>query len=241
MGERARLVEVGSGEADPELDGRECDAAADRGMIGIEAHDRLAPRRIFGAFRQFGDQLRGDIVLDNHVIGRHVAPRPVQIGLPHRDRIAPQRGGDRIHHPLDREHPLRPAEAAEGSVGDGVGAETVRDDLDRGEVIAIVRVEHGAVVDRQAQVHRRAAARGELQPDALDPPLAIEADVVIDREIVALAGDRHVLVAIGAILGRAPRLGGDQRAGAGEQRRLALLPAERAAHPPHLDRHLGMR
>ena len=147
--------------------------------------------------------------------------------------------GDRVHHPLDRHHPLRPAEAAEGGVGDGVGLEPVRDDLDRGEVIAIVGVEHRPVVDREAEVGGGAAARGEVDADALDPALAVEADIVIGGEIVALAGHHHVVVAVGADLGRAAGLGGDQRAGGGISGGLGLLAAERAAHPADLDGDVG--
>jgi hypothetical protein len=82
------------------------------------------------------------------VIWRHVAARTVEIGLSHLERVAAERGGDRVHHPLDRHHPLRPAEAAEGGVRDGVGLQPLRDDLDRGQEVAIVRVEHRPVVDR---------------------------------------------------------------------------------------------
>jgi hypothetical protein len=155
------------------------------------------------------------------------------------ERIEPEMGRDRVHHPLDRHHPLRPAEAAEGGVGDGVGLEPARDDLDRGQVIAIVGVEHGAVADREAEVGGGAAARGEGDADALDPALAVEADIIVRREIVALAGHDHVVVAVGADLGRAAGLGDDQSAGGGVGGGLGLLAAEAAAHPPDLDRDVG--
>ena len=115
------------------------------------------------------------------MIGRHVAAGAVEIGLAHGERIEPEVRGDGVHRPLDRHHPLRPAEAAEGGVGDGVGLEAVRDDLDRGQVIAIVGVEHRPVVDREAQIGGGAAARGEGDADALDPALAVEADIIVAR------------------------------------------------------------
>ena len=75
--------------------------------------------------------------------------------------------------------------------------------------------------------------------DALDPALAVEADIIVGGEIVALAGHEHVVVAVGADLGRAPGLRGDQRAGGGISSGLGLLAAEPAAHPADLDRHVG--
>ena len=73
-----------------------------------------------------------------------------------------------------------------------------------------------------------------------DPALAVEADVVIRGEIVPLAGHDHVVVAVGAELGRAAGLRRDQSAGGGEGGGLGFLAAERAAHPAHLDDDLGM-
>ncbi len=74
----------------------------------------------------------------------------------------------------------------------------------------------------------------------LDPALAVEADVIVRGEIVALAGHDHVVVAVGAELGGAAGLRGDQRAGGGEGGGLGLLAAERAAHPADLDGDVGM-
>ena len=100
-------------------------------------------------------------------------------------------------------------------------------------------MEHRPVVDRKAQIGGGAAARGERDADPLDPALAVEADIVIGSEIVALAGHDHIVVAVGADFGGAAGLGGDQRAGGGISGGLSLLAAERAAHPPDLDRHIG--
>ena len=74
---------------------------------------------------------------------------------------------------------------------------------------------------------------------ALDPAVAVEADIIVDREIVALAGHDHVVVAVGADLGRAAGLGRDQRAGGGKSGGLGLLAAERAAHAADLDGDVG--
>ena len=96
-------------------------------------------------------------------------------------------------------------------------------------------MEHRAVVDRSGQVGRIAAAPGQRELDAEDAAVAVEADVVIGDEVVALAGDQHVVVAVGAQLHGAAKLLREQRGDAGEESRLAFLAAEAAAHPPAID------
>jgi hypothetical protein len=86
-----------------------------------------------------------------------------------------------------------------------------------------------------------APQREARRRQALDPPLGIEADLVIDHEIVALAGLHHVVVAVGTELGRAPGVMGHERGGGGIERGLRLLAAKGPAHAPHLDRHIGRR
>jgi hypothetical protein len=61
-------------------------------------------------------------------------------------------------------------------------------------------VHHRPVVDRAAQIGGEAAARREHQVDPGDAPGAVEADLVLDQVIVALAGDRDVVVAVVAQL-----------------------------------------
>ena len=62
-----------------------------------------------------------------------------------------------------------------------------------------------------------------------------EADVVVDAEVVALAGHDHVVVAVEPHLARPPGLPRAERGERRPLRRLALLAAEAAAHAPHLD------
>ena len=66
-------------------------------------------------------------------------------------------------------------------------------------------------------------------------PLPVETDVVVDLEIVTLAGHGEVVVAVGPDLGRTSGLLGDQGRHHGEEIALGLLAAEGAAHTPHLD------
>ena len=156
--------------------------------------------------------------------------------MPDLERVLAERERDLLDQPLARDHALRAAEAAKRGVRDGVGLERQRAQVRVVEVIAVVGVEQRPVGDRPGQVGRVAAARGVGDVDALDAAVVVEADGVVGDEIVALAGDHHVVVAVGADLGRAPGLLGDERGDAGEQVALGLLAAEAAAHAPALDR-----
>ena len=60
-------------------------------------------------------------------------------------------------------------------------------------------------------------------------------DAVVDPEVVALAGHDHVVVAVEPELARPAGLAGAERRQRRPLRRLALLAAETAAHPAHLD------
>ncbi len=85
-----------------------------------------------------------------------------------------------------------------------------------------------------------AAARRINRIDGQDMAVIVEADLVIADEIVALAGDDHVVVAVRPQLHRPLQLAGRQRRDDGEQVGLGFLAAEPAAHAPDLDRD-GMR
>ncbi len=172
------------------------------------------------------------------VVGCHVpVVGAVEVALPGLERVEAHRVGDLLEHPLADDHALGPAEAAKGGVGDGVGLQRQGAQLDRGQPVAIVGVEQAAVGDRAGEVRRPAAAGGEGHVEALDQALLVEADLVVDDEVVALAGDDHVVVAVGPALGGASRPLGDEGAQAGEQVALGLLAAEGAAHAADLDGH----
>ena len=73
--------------------------------------------------------------------------------------------------------------------------------------------------------------------DAEDVAVVVEADLVVDDEVVPLAGGGHVVVAVGPDLdGAAVPLGRDRRQ-RGELVALRFLAAEAAAHAADLDRH----
>ena len=94
-----------------------------------------------------------------------------------------------IHHPFDADHPLWATETAKRGGALGVGLQAMAFDPCGGQVIGIVRVQHGSVRDRDRQVLRPAAARVLNEFHALDPPRVIEPRAVGDAEIMPLAGD----------------------------------------------------
>ena len=107
-------------------------------------------------------------------------------------------------------------------------------------VVGVVRVEHGPVVHAGREVGGTPAARVEIRVDAREHAAVVESAAPVHAEVVALAGHRHVVVAVEPDLGRAA---GDARGEGGEAgplRRLGLLAAEPPAHPPALAHHGGV-
>jgi hypothetical protein len=118
----------------------------------------------------------------------------------------PELVGDLLDHPLAATSspcgPPKPRNAVLETVLVFIGLETqphIRVE------IGVVGVKQRAVGDRAGQIGRKAAARGKTPVDGLDAAALVIADIVIDHEIVALAGDDHVVVAVGPDLhGRLP-------------------------------------
>ena len=102
-------------------------------------------------------------------------------------------------------------------------------------------MEHGAVVDRARHVRRIAAARGHHGFQRLDAPVDVDADLVVGQEIVPLAGEIHVVVAIEPDLAGPAGNARAECRDRGPLRGLRLLAAERAAHAAHLHRHIADR
>src|SRR5690606_4917948 len=102
----------------------------------------------------------------------------------------------------------------------------------------VVAMEHCAVVYGAGKIRRHAAARGEHELDALDAAGIVEADVVVDDEVVPLAGHDHVVVAVKPELAGFAGVVRHHRRDAGNQRRLALLAAERPTHAAAFDDHV---
>ena len=165
----------------------------------------------------------------------------VVIAPAHIERIQVQGARDLVDDLLDHEHALRAAKAAKRGVRHGVRLAAMRDEFKMLDEIGVVDVTDCAIVDRPGQVRGVAAARGKHQRQRNDAPARIEAHIVIADKIVALAGDQHVGVAIQAQLHRPLCFARQHGRGRGDQRGLAFLAAEAAAHAPalHDDRVRG--
>jgi len=102
-------------------------------------------------------------------------------------------------------------------------------------------MEHSPIGNGAREVRRHAAVRRLVKLDGLDAAGIVETHVVVDAEVVPLAGHDHVVVAVEPNLGGPPSLLHDQGRDGSEQRRLRFLAAEASAHAPQLYRHGVLR
>ena len=103
------------------------------------------------------------------------------------------------------------------------------------DVVAVVGVAQRAPHHRGREVGDVPRPRGEQDVEPGDPPLLVEPDLVAEQEVVPLSGDDHVVVAREPELHRQAGGPRQHRGDGGDDGGLALLAAERAAHPPDLD------
>ena len=232
----AGLVHRRLREADAVFDRHQPDAALDEFRRTVPGDDRGAALAVAARRLELVDDPRDDVVVDGLVIGRLA---PVRIGVeirpPHVERVLAEGVGDLLDPAFGGDDALRAAIAAERRVRHGVGPERLGHEPDVGVVVGVVGVHQRAVGDAARQVLGVAAAGGEDRVDGEDAAVAVVADIVVDDEVVALAGDDHVVVAVGTELDRAPEFSRRETGDGGEQRRLGLLAAEAAAHPPAMD------
>ena len=98
-------------------------------------------------------------------------------------------------------------------------------------------MKHGAIVHRAGEVGRVPAARSQHHGQREQAPLVIEAGLAVRDEVMAFAGHQHVGIAIEPQLDRSAGLARQYGGSGGDQRGLALLAAESAAHAPALHHH----
>ena len=205
---------------------------------GVEGRDRGAARVVVGAGHQLVGQRVDDVVGDRLPVGRDVVRRlAVEVGAAHLQRVAPSLRAMPLEDQLDDQRALRPAEAAEGGVALRVRLRAEAVDGDFGQPVGVVEVADRARHHRRAQVGAEAGVADHRHLGAEDAPGVVVADLVVELEAVAPAGDHEVVVAVGAQLHRAVQPPRRHRGDAGEQRRLRFLAAEAAAHAPALHQH----
>ena len=252
------LIEPGERKGNPELHRRQGNAALQDRIPAIPRRNLGLPGAVLAGFLQLRHQLMADEILHLHMEGRGLGlridgrmgaaialarPRPahpvgvVKVQQPHIQRLTAHGMGNVIQHPLDPHHALRAAKAAIGGGALGVGAQPVAFDADIAQVIAIVGMQHGPVRHRQGQILAPAAAEEMRELHPQNPPLSVMADAIGNPQIMPLAGDHHVIVAVIAHLAGPPR--GARRHGAGNGQSVALrfLAAKAAAHPARLHPH----
>ena len=163
--QRAALVQHGGGEADAELQRHQGQALLAVAAALVEGLDLFAAGPVAG----FGLQLRHDTVtdpvFDRLVVLRGQAARVaadgwvlVEVDAAHIQRILAKLAGNVVDHRLDAEHALRPAEATECGGALHVRLAAVPDDVQVGQVVAVVDVQDGAVVHRAGVVGAVTAA-----------------------------------------------------------------------------------
>ena len=106
-----------------------------------------------------------------------------------------------------------------------------------GDVIGIVRMQHGPVCNRVRQIQGPARARAVGKVNCQHTAGGVIAHVIADAEIVTLASDDHVIVAVIAHLGRAFELMRHHRTGNGQGVALAFLAAKSTTHSARFDPH----
>ena len=159
----------------------------------------------------------------------------VKVALPHQQRIKAKCCRNVIHDPFHSEHALRATKAAKGGGGLRIGPQTVAFDPNIGKEIGIVSMQHCAVSHRQAQVERPSTTCKMSDIQRCDPPRVIKANVVIDAEIMPLAGDDHIIVTVIAHFASLAGQPCRNRAAHGQRVALAFLAAKATAHAAGLN------
>ena len=161
---------------------------------------------------------------------------PVPVDIAHLVDVETEVAGDMLNDRFDGEHALRSTESTECRIGHRVGSAGIAARGDVLQEVAIVDMAHGAGENRRTQIGDIACPQGDRDVDTLDPASGIESCCVAEETVMAFACDDHVGIPSEPELCRPSSPCGHERGDRSDDRSLALLAAEAAAHPPHLDR-----
>ena len=124
-----------------------------------------------------------------------------EVGGAHLGAVLAERGGDRVHGALHDEAALRPAGAAVGRDHHGVGEEALEDHPVVGRLVGAEQLGGGDDRDDQAVRRVGAVVVPELDVEAEDPALVVEADLDVvllpalvgrgDEVLAAVLGELH--------------------------------------------------
>ena len=81
-------------------------------------------------------------------------------------------------------------------MGGDVGFRDLATEADVGNVVAVVEMEEGAVVDGEREIERPAAVGVELDVGGVEATVRVIADFVFREKRMALAGGFHVVIAV---------------------------------------------
>ena len=165
------------------------------------------------------------------VVGRVRLPvAVVEVALADDLRRQAEGAGDAVHDVLDDQHPLRTAETAESGVGDHVSLHRAAGKMDVRQVVGVIQMEQRAVGDGRGEVQGPAAVGEQLDPERVESAVVVETHPPTGLERVALAGERHVLVAVQADAHGPAGHARAERGEGGPGVALGFLAAETTAH-----------
>ena len=233
--ESPRLVQEARGKRDAEFHRRDGHPALHVGRRGVEGLHRRAPRRQLALVLQQRPQTSHPEVVDDLAVGRRpedlAARWRIEISFPHDVAGQAEDLGHPGHGVFDEEHPLGAAEAAKRRVADDVGLADAAAQLDVLDVVTVVEVEQGPVVNALAQIKGEAGVGVDVSTQGGDEAGVVEADLKLPPKRVSLAGQGHVDVPVPHEAHRLLQThGGQGHEGCGGIA-LGLFAAEAASHP----------
>ena len=171
------------------------------------------------------------------MIRRQISRWLVEIRLANLKGINPQLGGNMLYHPFNADNPLRPTKTTVSGVGLGIGAQTVRKDGRIGQVVGVIGVQHGPVGHGVGKVQRPAALEEMLEDHRMQLAIRPKSRLVFDAQIMALAGDQHIIIAVIAHFGRAAELLRHHSTAYRQRVALRFLTAKATAHAAGFNPH----
>ena len=201
------LIQHGGREANAKLQGHQSQATLAALVDFVEGIDAVATLAVLGFRRHLVDDFvahpigNGLTILRGH--GGWIARDCgifVDIKQANIQRIFANVVGNLLNDCFNAKHALRATKTAERCSALRVGFAAVADEFQVGNVVAVVDVQTGTVIDGARVVGAVTAARHERDVGAQNAAFIVITHFVVDAEIVTLARDHHVVIAVHAQL-----------------------------------------